>query len=77
VAVAANNVIKSIVFLLLFVTIANAENPKDKLKPNEAWVCTAWRGSADPSQNSPSVCIKWTKKDCSNRLYVDICKRGN
>ena len=76
-AVAANNVIKSIVFLLLFVTIANAENPKDKLKPNEAWVCTAWRGSADPSQNSPSVCIKWTKKDCSNRLYVDICKRGN
>lgn len=76
-ALAANNVIKSIVFLLLFVTIANAENPKDKLKPNEAWVCTAWRGSADPSQNSPSVCIKWTKKDCSNRLYVDICKRGN
>jgi hypothetical protein len=77
VAVAANNFIKCIVFLLLFETIANAENPKDKLKPNEAWVCTAWRGSADPSQNSPSVCIKWTKKDCSNRLYVDICKRGN
>ena len=48
-----------------------------KLKPDEAWVCTAWRGSADPSQNSPPVCIKWTKKDCSQRLHKEICKRGN
>ena len=74
-ALATNNFIKCIVFLLLFETIANAKNPKDKLKPDEAWVCTAWKGSADPSQNSPSVCIKWTKKDCSQRLHKDICKR--
>ena len=56
---------------------ANTSSNGQKLKPDEAWVCTAWRGSADPSQNSPSVCIKWTIKDCSQRLYKEICKRGN
>ena len=65
-----------VLVLVMFIT-ASAENPKDKLKPDEAWVCTAWRGSADLSQNSPSVCIKWTKKDCSQRLHKEICKRGN
>lgn len=65
-----------LVVLLLAITLSEA-GQEEKLKPDEVWVCTAWRGSADPSQNSPTVCIKWTKKDCSQRMYKQICKRGN
>jgi hypothetical protein len=74
--VAANNFIKCIVFLLLFVTIANAENSKDKLKPNEARVCARWMWTGDVFDRKV-YCVEWVIKDCSNRLYIDICKRGN
>lgn len=50
--------------------------PKVILKEDETWVCTRWKGSLDPNQKSPTECLTWTKKDCSQRLYKFICKRG-
>lgn len=45
---------------MLIVTLALADNPP--LKTNEEWVCVKWAGSADPTQNNPSVCLAWEKK---------------
>jgi hypothetical protein len=53
-----------------------AERPNLPLKEDETWVCSRWKGSLDPTQKSPTVCLTWTKKDCSQRLYKFICKRG-
>jgi hypothetical protein len=37
--------------------------PTDAIKKNEEWVCVRWTGSADPTQNRPSVCLAWEKKE--------------
>lgn len=70
---------KCVVVLVLFLIlpIQAKSPPKDILKEDETWVCTRWKGSLDPSQKSPTECLTWTKKDCSQRLYKFICKRGN
>jgi hypothetical protein len=33
--------------------------PNEKLKKNQEYVCVRWTGSSDPTQNNPSVCLKW------------------
>ena len=69
---------KLILVLVLFIPIdTQSQKPNLPLKEDETWVCTRWKGSHDPSQKSPVVCLTWTKKDCSQRLYKFICKRGN
>ena len=45
------------------------------LKKNEIWVCVKWQWSSSPFEGKVS-CLEWAKKDCSNRLYPEICKRG-
>jgi hypothetical protein len=37
--------------------------PTEKLDKNKEYVCTRWRGSSDPTQNQPSVCIQWEAKE--------------
>lgn len=51
-------------FGILFLTNSSAiPPPKDPLKKNEEYVCVKWVGSPDPTQNRPSVCVVWEKKD--------------
>jgi hypothetical protein len=45
------------------------------LKKNETWVCVKWKWSNGPFEGKVS-CLEWAKKDCSNRLYPEICKRS-
>ena len=45
------------------------------LKKNEIWVCVKWQWSSSPFEGKVS-CLEWAKKDCSNRLYPEICKRS-
>lgn len=37
--------------------------PKEPLKKNEEYVCVKWVGSSDPTQNRPSVCLLWEKRE--------------
>ena len=34
-----------------------------EIKKNEEYVCVKWVGSSDPSQNRPSVCLVWEKRE--------------
>ena len=44
-------------------------------KKDEVLVCIRWKWSNAPQENRVN-CIEWSKKDCSNRLYPEICKLG-
>lgn len=43
---------------------------------NEILTCVRWKWSSNDTFNRHSVCIEWKKKDCSKRLYKEICKGG-
>ena len=34
-----------------------------KLDKNQEYVCVAWTGSSDYTQNQPSRCVKWEVRD--------------
>jgi hypothetical protein len=36
--------------------------------------CIRWRWTGDVFERKV-YCIEWVKKDCSNRLHKEICKR--
>jgi hypothetical protein len=53
-----------LIFGILFLSNSLAiPPPADALKKNEEWICVRWTGSADPTQNRPSVCLVWEKKE--------------
>ena len=64
-----------LVVLLLAITLS-AAGQNEILKPNEVKVCARWMWTGDVF-NRRVYCIEWVIKDCSNRLYIDICKRGS
>jgi hypothetical protein len=41
----------------------------------EKWVCHTWQWSGSV-YNRKVYCVQWVKRDCSVRLYKDICKYG-
>ncbi len=43
------------------------------LKKNEVWVCVKWKWSRSPFEGKVT-CVEWVKKDCSGRMYPEICK---
>ena len=53
---------------------SEAEDP-NKLKKDEVMICQRWQWSG-PAYEGRVVCIEWVKKDCSQRLYKEICKLG-
>ena len=67
--------LKWLVVVLLTITLSEASQ-NQKLKPDEAWVCARWMWVGDVFDRKV-YCVQWVIKDCSNRLYKDICKRGN
>jgi hypothetical protein len=61
--------------LLLLTMVVSSEEPNNGLKKDEVWVCVRWRWVQTALEQKVN-CVEWAKKDCSNRLYPDICKRG-
>jgi hypothetical protein len=47
----------------------------DALKKDEVLICIRWKWSNTPQENKVN-CIEWSRRDCSNRLYKEICKLG-
>lgn len=58
--------------LLFFVMVGSAEQKTDK---DETWICIRWQWTGNVYEQKV-YCLEWKKKDCSNRLYKDICKLG-
>jgi len=58
--------------LAVVLLTASSEIP---LKKDEIWKCVRWRWAGTPGQ-SQVLCVEWNKRDCSNRLYPEICKLG-
>ena len=44
-------------------------------KKDEVLVCVRWQWRGAPFEGKVS-CIEWAKKDCSNRMYPELCKLG-
>jgi hypothetical protein len=59
----------------LSVMAVSSEGNLDKLKKDQAWVCVRWQWTNSPVDGRVT-CVEWAVKDCANRLYPDICKRG-
>jgi hypothetical protein len=54
----------------VFVLTASSEQT---LKKDEVWVCARWQWVSTALEGKVH-CIEWAKKDCSERLYKEICK---
>jgi len=71
---------KILILLLMTIVVvvvpSSTAEQNEKLKPNEVKVCARWMWTGDVFDRKV-YCVEWVIKDCSNRLYVDICKRGN
>lgn len=46
----------------------------EKAKKDETLKCVRWRWIGDVFERKV-YCIEWAKKDCSQRLYKEICKQ--
>jgi hypothetical protein len=61
--------------LLLLTMVVSSEEQSNGLKKDEVWLCVRWQWATTPVEGKVN-CVEWAKKDCSNRLYPEICKRG-
>lgn len=73
-------IIGLIFFVIFSITSSSADlipkPDKQSLKKDEVWVCDNWQLVGNPIEKQ-TVCLSWVKKDCSNRMYKEICKLGN
>ena len=60
------------VSLLFTVLLVSAEQKDNN---DTTWICERWQSLGDVFGRKV-VCVKWVKKDCSNRMYKEICKLG-
>jgi len=61
--------------LLVLTMVVSSEETFNGLKKDEVWSCVRWQWTTTPVEGKVN-CVEWAKKDCSNRLYPEICKRG-
>jgi hypothetical protein len=64
-------VLKWITILGLLITLTASSQEK----VNETLICVKWQWTGDVF-NRKVYCVEWVKKDCSKRLYKDLCKLG-
>jgi hypothetical protein len=57
------------ILLLLLVLV-----PVEAARKDESVKCVRWGWTGDVFERRV-YCIEWAKKDCSNRLHKEICKR--
>jgi len=61
--------------LLVLAMVVSSEENSNGLKKDEVWLCVRWQWTNTPFEGKTN-CVEWAKKDCSNRMYPEICKRG-
>ena len=65
----------TVVLLLLSTVIVASEEITNGPKKDQARVCVRWQW-VETALEQKVKCIEWATRDCSNRLYPDICKKG-
>lgn len=60
-------------FIILTLLITLTASSQDKV--DEIWICLRWQWTGDVF-NRKVYCVEWVKRDCSKRLYKEICKLG-
>ena len=58
---------------IILSTILVASSQQQPLKKDQVRVCVRWQWAGPPVEGRVT-CIEWAVKDCSNRLYPEICK---
>ena len=61
--------------LLILTVVVSSEDTSTRLKKDEALICVKWQWVSSAIDGNVN-CVEWSKKDCSKRLYPEICKRG-
>lgn len=64
-----------VILILLSTVLVTSEETSNELKKDEAWVCVRWQWVYTALEQKVN-CVEWAIKDCSNRLYPELCKRG-
>ena len=69
------SIVKWLLVAWLSIMVVASEEISNRLKKNEAWVCVRWQWTNTALEQKVN-CVEWVIKDCSNRLYPELCKRG-
>jgi len=69
------SIVKWSIVAWLSIMVAASEGTYNGLKKDQARVCVRWQW-VETALEQKVKCIEWATRDCSNRLYPDICKRG-
>jgi len=69
------SIVKWLLVAWLSIMVVASEENLSRSKKDEVWVCVRWMWAGAPVDGQVN-CVEWAKKDCSNRLYPEICKRG-
>lgn len=65
--------LKPVILIAVLLVCVLTASSDQTLKKDEVWVCVRWQWVSTALEGKVR-CIEWAKKDCSNRLYKDICK---
>jgi hypothetical protein len=69
------SIVKWLAVACLSIIVVTSEGSSDGLKKDQARVCVRWQW-AETALEQKVRCVEWAIRDCSNRLYPEICKRG-
>jgi hypothetical protein len=69
------SIVKWVTVAWLSIMVVASEGSSDGLKKDQARVCVRWQW-VETALEQKVKCTEWATRDCSNRLYPDICKRG-
>jgi hypothetical protein len=65
-------------FKLLLVSLLSTfllVSTEQKDNKDTTFICERWQWTGDVFERKV-YCVKWIKKDCSNRMYKELCKLG-
>lgn len=69
------SIVKWVTVAWLSIMVVASEGSSDGSKKDQARVCVRWQW-VETALEQKVKCVEWATRDCSNRLYPDICKRG-
>ena len=66
-----------IITVLALILSSSIESQQSSVptKKDEALICIRWQWQSS-AIDGKVICVEWAKKDCSNRLYPELCKKG-
>ena len=69
------SIVKWLLVAWLSIMIVASGESSNGLKKDQVRVCVRWQW-VNTALEQKVNCVEWAIKDCSNRLYPEICKRG-